>query len=79
MSESKALAALQAENARLTALLAMHGIEWRQSGSSALAIREPESSSLSIAEKVTSLPILLQVAWASGSLCSANTRSFVPR
>ena len=52
MSESRALAALQAENARLTALLEMHGIEWRQSGSSAPAVRDPESSGLSIAEKV---------------------------
>ena len=52
MSESKALAALQAENARLAALLEVHGIEWRQSGSSALAVREPEPSGLSTAEKV---------------------------
>jgi hypothetical protein len=52
MSEFNALAALKAENARLVALLQFHGIEWRQYGSFAQSVEEPEPSSLSTAEKV---------------------------
>jgi hypothetical protein len=51
-SEFKALAALEAENARLAALLQFYGIEWRQSGSPAPAARELSPPSLSSAEKV---------------------------
>ena len=45
------IAALQAENARLIALLESHGIGWRRQAVVALA-REPEPSRLSTAEKL---------------------------
>jgi len=45
-------AALQAENARLIALLEAHGIEWRPPQPAVFAAREPEPSRLSTAEKV---------------------------
>lgn len=46
------LAALQAENARLIALLESHGIQWRPPQPVVLVAREPEPSKLSAAEKV---------------------------
>lgn len=46
------LAALQAENARLIALLEAHGIEWCQPSEPQRTAREQETSSLSTAEKV---------------------------
>lgn len=53
MADSSALAALEAENARLIALLDAHGIEWRLPPSSAVrADREPEPAKLSTAEKI---------------------------
>lgn len=62
MAEHDVLAALQAENARLTALLESHGIEWRPIPSAAAwpsppaALSEPEPElrlpSLSTSEKV---------------------------
>jgi len=52
MLEPGALAALQAENARLTALLDAHRIEWRLPTPIATLIPEPESSRLSTAMKV---------------------------
>lgn len=53
MADSSAFAALEAENARLIALLDAHGIEWRLPPSSAVrADREPEPAKLSTAEKI---------------------------
>jgi len=52
VNEQQRLAALQAENARLTALLDAHGIQWRPSAAAPLAVREPESSTLSPEQKV---------------------------
>ena len=52
MTERDRLAALQAENDRLAALLDSHGIQWRQSALPQPAVREPESTSLSTEEKV---------------------------
>jgi len=52
MSPPDTLAALQAENARLIALLDAHGIEWRLPQPTGLVVRAPESSRLSTAEKV---------------------------
>ena len=46
------LQGLQAENARLMALLEAHGIEWRLPHSAVLVTREPDPSRLSTAEKV---------------------------
>ena len=46
------LATLQAENARLIALLESHGIAWRPSQPRAFVAREPEMSRISTAEKV---------------------------
>ena len=46
------LAALQAENARLIALLESHGIQWRPPQPVGLVAREPQPSKLSTAEKV---------------------------
>lgn len=46
------LAALQAENARLVALLESHGIEWRLQPERVQASQEGETSRLSTAEKV---------------------------
>ena len=46
------LAALQAENARLIALLESHDIQWRPPQPVVLAAREPEPSKLSTADKV---------------------------
>jgi superfamily II DNA or RNA helicase len=53
MADSSELAAIQAENARLIALLESHGIEWRVPPQPvAVAAQEPEPSRLSTAEKV---------------------------
>jgi hypothetical protein len=52
MADPTVVATLQAENARLVALLEAHGIEWRQPQPTALVVREQESSRLSTAEKV---------------------------
>ena len=62
MTEHDAFAALQAENARLTALLDSHSIEWRVSSSSASQPAptapapepepKPQRSSLATADKV---------------------------
>ena len=52
MNDVSELARLQAENARLIALLDSHGIEWRSPQSVATVAREPERSRLSTAEKV---------------------------
>jgi hypothetical protein len=52
VSERERLAALQAENARLTALLDAHGIPWRPSASTPMAVRETESTTLSTEQKV---------------------------
>lgn len=52
MAERAAYASLQAENARLIALLEAHGIEWRQPQPDAVPAPEPEPSRLSTAEKV---------------------------
>jgi len=52
MAELDPLVALQAENARLIALLESHGIEWRPRPVAALSVPEPEPSRLSTAEKV---------------------------
>jgi hypothetical protein len=46
------LKVLQAENARLIALLESRGIEWQLPQPVAVAAQEPESSRLSTAEKV---------------------------
>ena len=46
------LAALQAENARLVALLESHGIEWRMQSEPVQASQEGETSRLSTSEKV---------------------------
>lgn len=53
MGPRDSLAALQAENARLIALLENHGIEWRMPNSVAVVVQVTESSQLSTAEKVT--------------------------
>ena len=47
------MAALQAENARLIALLESRGIDWRLPTKSAPPVQEPEPSRLSTQEKVT--------------------------
>lgn len=52
MNNAADLARLQAENARLIALLDLHGIEWRLPQSVAPVTREPEPQRLSPAEKV---------------------------
>ena len=53
MTDQLALAALQAENARLIALLETHAIEWRMPNRIAVVVQETEPSQLSTAEKVT--------------------------
>ena len=52
MTERDRLAALQAENERLAALLDSHGIQWRQPPSPQPGVREPESPNLSTDEKI---------------------------
>ncbi|KVW95467.1 TOTE conflict system archaeo-eukaryotic primase domain-containing protein [Thiobacillus denitrificans] len=52
MIERNQLAALQAENARLIALLKSHGIEWRLPPEPVAPVAKQESSRLSAAEKV---------------------------
>ncbi|ALK99981.1 DEAD/DEAH box helicase [Massilia sp. WF1] len=52
MTDQSAIAALQAENARLIALLEAHDIEWRPPQPAVRVAREPESSRFSTAEKV---------------------------
>lgn len=53
MTDQSAIAALQAENARLIALLEAHDIEWRPPQPAVRVAREPESLRFSTAEKVT--------------------------
>ncbi|MGJ7918681.1 TOTE conflict system archaeo-eukaryotic primase domain-containing protein [Massilia sp. LXY-6] len=53
MADQSAIAALQAENARLIALLEAHDIEWRPPLPAIRAARPPESSRLSTTDKVT--------------------------
>lgn len=52
MTEPSTLSVLQAENARLIALLEAHGIEWRLPQPTVLVAADPEPSRLSTAEKV---------------------------
>lgn len=52
MTDPSVLATLQAENARLIALLDAHDIEWRLPQSVTPLVREPEPSRLSTTEKV---------------------------
>jgi hypothetical protein len=52
MSQPLEIAALQAENARLIALLESNGIEWRPPQPVVVVAREPEPSRLSTGEKV---------------------------
>ena len=52
MIDHAALVALQAENARLIALLESHGIEWRLPSEPAPLGQEAEPSRLSTVEKV---------------------------
>jgi len=52
MTDPSALAVLQAENARLIALLEAHGIEWQLPQLAVPVTQESESSRLSTAEKV---------------------------
>ena len=52
MAEPDSLAALQAENARLIALLESRGIDWRLPKKPAPPVQEPEPSRLSTQEKV---------------------------
>jgi hypothetical protein len=52
VTERDRLAALQAENERLAALLDSHGIQWRQPPSPQPGVREPESTNLSTDEKI---------------------------
>jgi len=52
VTERDRLAALEAENERLAALLDSHGIQWRQPPSPQPGVREPESTNLSTDEKV---------------------------
>ena len=53
MTDPSAVSTLQAENARLIALLESHGIEWRLPPQPiSVAVQEPEPSRLSTAEKV---------------------------
>lgn len=52
MAEPDSLAALQAENARLIALLESRGIDWRLPKKPVPPVQEPESSRLSTQEKV---------------------------
>jgi hypothetical protein len=53
MNDQSAIAALQAENTRLIALLEAHHIEWRPLAPTTRLAREPESSRFSTTEKVT--------------------------
>lgn len=52
MTDPSTLAVLQAENARLIALLEAHGIDWRLAQPTVLVACDPEPSRLSTAEKV---------------------------
>lgn len=52
MTEQSVNAALQAENARLIALLEAHGIDWRMPQSVAVETKETEPTRLSTSEKV---------------------------
>jgi superfamily II DNA or RNA helicase len=61
MAEQDALSALRAENARLTALLEAHGIEWRLSPEPSLPlVQEPGQPGLSTNEKVALFRRLLR-------------------
>ena len=53
MDDASEFATLKAENARLIALLESHGIEWRSSQPAITAARDPESTGLSTADKVS--------------------------
>src|SRR5215472_5720831 len=52
MADHDAFAALQAENARLIALLELHGIDWRLPLKAAHRVQEAEPSRLSTDDKV---------------------------
>ncbi|CAG9180629.1 hypothetical protein LMG23992_04290 [Cupriavidus laharis] len=52
MADRDAFAALQAENARLIALLEAHGIDWRMSAKPAPGVLGAEQPHLSTVEKV---------------------------
>jgi superfamily II DNA or RNA helicase len=52
MPDHDSLAALQAENARLIALLEAHGIDWRRTPGPSLSVQEPELSRFSTQKKV---------------------------
>ena len=52
LQSQSVIAALQAENARLTALLEAYGIDWRVPQPTAVVAREPEPSRLTTADKV---------------------------
>ena len=61
MAEQDALSALRAENARLTALLEAHGIEWRLSPEPSLPlVQEPGQPGLSTNEKIALFRRLLR-------------------
>lgn len=75
MTDQEILSKLQAENARLTALLDIHGIDWRSPAEPAIAnTSEAEASRLSTDEKVALLRRLFRgradvypVRWESKS------------
>jgi superfamily II DNA or RNA helicase len=52
MPDHDSLAALQAENVRLIALLEAHGIDWRRTSVASLSVQEPELSRFSTQQKV---------------------------
>ena len=52
MPDHDSLAALQAENVRLIALLEAHGIDWRRTSVPSLSVQEPELSRFSTQQKV---------------------------
>jgi len=79
MADHDVPAALQAENARLIALLETHGIEWRHFPSPAPVVREQEPSKLSTAEKVALFRRLFRgrtdvypVRWESKTSCKSG-------
>ena len=75
MADPSALAALQAENAGLIALLEANGIEWRLSRPVAVVAQEPEPSRLSTAEKVALFRRLFRAhRCLSGPLGKQGTR-----
>ncbi|WP_188794236.1 hypothetical protein [Dyella nitratireducens] len=73
MANNISLTTLQAENARLVALLEAHGIEWRLSpmpGPSPTILGETESTKLNTAEKVALFRRLFQGGTDYGVLSS---------